>query len=357
MIQEQLRRLAEIHSEDIPVLSVSVDLRPQTTGERPSYRAGLVVLRDRFRAIEQALLPRGPALDAFHADTERVEHYLTETVAPAAQGVALFAADHLGIFESIVAGTPLETDVTFASHFDLYHLARLAEDYETAVIAVVDTNTARLFVMQLGHFTEVPGPDQDPYWFSKKQHVGPNQLRFQRHTVMKRRQFAREVAIALADLVEEEGATRVILAGDTVALSMLRAELSPHVSSLVIADTLPIDIRASRTSVVEQVEPALTQAEAKQERTLGDEVLEAAQAGGLGVVGAEATAHALTHGQVDVLVLDDQANLSAEQQSMMVRQAMLTGATVEVLANHPTLQIWGGIGALLRYRLGSQTTP
>jgi peptide subunit release factor 1 (eRF1) len=178
---------------------------------------------------------------------------------------------------------------------------------------------------------------------------GLNQASYQRHNAGLRAQFARETAAELERLVDAEGASRVVLAGDDVAIPPLRNALSPPVAGLV-KDVLRLDIRAPLDSVAEDVKEVLAAAEAEDGRTTADLLVGAVRAGGLGVAGLDETRAALEHGQVDELVLDDQADLDEATRGELVRMAQLTSATVEVVQRHEGLQRMGGVGALLRYR-------
>ncbi len=55
-----------------------------------------------------------------------------------------------------------ENQVTVAPQPDLFQLARLVDEHETAVVAVVDSNTSRVFVTRRGILREVGGPTRTP---------------------------------------------------------------------------------------------------------------------------------------------------------------------------------------------------
>jgi stalled ribosome rescue protein Dom34 len=178
---------------------------------------------------------------------------------------------------------------------------------------------------------------------------GLNQASYQRHNAGLRAQFARETAAELARLVEAEEASRVVLAGDAVAIPLLRDALSPQIAALV-KDVVRLDIRTPRDTVAEEIKQVLAAAEAEDGQTTADLLVGAVRAGGLGVAGLDETRAALEHGQVDELVLDPAAELDEATRGELVRQAQLTSATVEVVDGHAGLQRLGGVGALLRYR-------
>ena len=346
-----MRRLAEMEPGELPVLSVYLDMRLQATGENPTVRSGLVVLKDRLSEIEKTLPPRGPEFESFRFDVDRIEEYVARDFGPDAQGLALFACAKRGLFVEVEASVPFENQVTVGAAPDLFQLARLLDDLETAVVALVDTNTARLFVTRRGWLDEVGGPNDDPKYYGKRQVGGWSMARYQRFTDEVRARFAREVADELDRLVERTGATRVILAGDEVALPHLRNALSRRVSDLLHDETLRLDIRASPDAVQEELAPLLAAAEAEADKALGDQLVGAVRGDYLGVAGLKATRRALEQGQADTLLLDAGADLDEEARAELIRLAATTSAEVAVLENHEGVRQLGGVGALLRYRI------
>ncbi len=349
-LKRLLRRLAELEPGGLPVLSVYLDMRLQATGEDPTLRSGLVVLKDRLREIEKTFLPRGPELDSVRADAERIEGYLAHQFAPEVQGLAIFACAGRHLFEVFEASVAFDNQVAVGPAPDLFQLARLLDDLETAVVALVDTNTARLFVVRRGWLDEVGGPDDDPKYYGKRAVGGWSQANYQRHTDEVRAQFARQVAADLDRLVERVGATRVILAGDEVAIPHLQSALPRRVADLVHDEVPRIDIRAPRDEVKEEIAPLLAAAEADEARSRAEQLVGAVRAGRLGVAGLAETRAALERGQVDTLLLDPGADLGEEQRAELVRLAATTSSDLEVVEEHEAFQRLGGVGALLRYQ-------
>jgi hypothetical protein len=349
-VRKALRALAELEPGELPVLSVYLDMRPHATGENPAQRAGVVMLKDRLREIEKTYLPRGLELDSIRADAERIDRYLESEFDVAADGVALFACAGRGLFETVEADVPFAHQVTVAAQPDLFQLARLLDEQETAAVAVVDSNTSRLFVTRRGGLQEVGGTDEDPKYFRTRPRMGGwSQARYQRHNANVRAAFARETAAELERLVADEGATRVVLAGDEVAIPLLREALPPRIDALVEA-VVRLDIRAPRDAVAEEVWPVLAEAEAEESRSAADRLVGAVRAGGLGVAGLDATRAALEHGQVDELLLDPAEGPDEAMRAELVRLASLTATSVLVVEGHDGLRRLGGVGALLRYR-------
>jgi hypothetical protein len=335
----------------IPVLSVYLDVRPQAHGERPAAHVARMILRERLRQIEHTFWPRGAAFDAVHADGTRIEHELDTAVATATQGVAIFASAPHHLFETFQADVPFTSEVSAQAEPCLFQLAHLLDDLQMAVIAVVRTNRARLFITQRGGLREVRGLEDDPKYYHMVHGANAmNQAHYQRHAVHTRRHFADEVADRIAHLVDRERITQVILAGEAAAIALLREALRPGIARLVHEPALAIDVETSRDAVWDEIAPLLREDEAEQDRAVVDRLLEAVRAGGLGVAGLEPTRHALQRGQVDVLVLDRDVPFSPEARSELVELAARTDATIAIVEPNDAVRHLGGVGALLRYR-------
>ena len=151
---------------------------------------------------------------------------------------------------------------------------------------------------------------------------------------------------------EREGAVRLILAGDEVAITPLQAALSPRVAELMPGSALRVHIRAPRDELAAELGPVLSRAEADDAAAAADRLVGAVRSDGLGVAGLERTRTALEHGQVDVLLLDPEADIGDETRRELIRLAATTGADVELVENHVRFQEMGGVGAMVRYRHG-----
>ncbi|MPZ22810.1 MAG: hypothetical protein GEU28_04570 [Dehalococcoidia bacterium] len=342
-----LARTEEV--EGALVLSVYLDLRPQETGGRPALRSGEIVLRDRLREIERTLGHRGPAIESFKQDAGRLQQYLAGEVAPSTQGLAAFACSATGLFDVIETGVAFDNQVSAGRTARLYQLARLVDEYETAVTALVDTNSARLFVTRLGQLEERGGIDDDPVHYQKRSTGGWSEARYQRHIEKHQSDFLQAIAAEVAELVNREGATRLVLVGNEVAIPRLRGFLPSSLSAAV--EERRLDMRADRNEVQQEVDPILRRLEEEDSRAAADRLVAAVQSGDLGASGVEHVRSALERGQVDVLVLEDSPELDKSARNELARLAAQTSATVEVVEGHDGLTALGGVGALLRYNL------
>ncbi|GHO59071.1 Vms1/Ankzf1 family peptidyl-tRNA hydrolase [Ktedonobacter robiniae] len=348
--QELFDKLASFEPGDAYVLSIYLDMSPHMSGKRPWTRTSTPVLRNRIREIEKTLLPRHPMLDSFNKDVEKVQSYMENHVEPWQQGVAIFACHERGLFETLEVGTAFQNQIAFEPYPDLFQLAHLLDKHETVITALVDTNTTRLFVTRWGFLEEIPGPEVLPRGYGKRNATCLNQARYHRRVENKRKAFAREAASAIEDLVKQEDAQRVILAGDAVAIPLLHEELSNTVEPLVHEEVLRLDINTPLREVHDEIKPVIEYLEREASHSQVDNLVEGIRANGLVVSGIQETLDALEHGQADVLILANDVPLDDQQRNTLVRKAANSGARVEVVESNPVLQELGGVGAQLRYR-------
>jgi hypothetical protein len=345
-----IRRLAEATANDALILSVYADIRPGAHGERPAERPELTAVRHRLRAIQATLEAHTPTRESFDADLARIETYLESEDLAGADGLAIFACSAIGLWEELRAREAFDTQVGAGTAADTFQLARLLDDSESAVVAVVDTNTCRLFVTRRGSLKELGGPDEPPDEHRRHDQGGWSQARYQRRIDMQDKRFAQEAAAAIDLLVQRDAAQHVFLAGDERVIPILEAELSEAVRA-VLDHVVHLPMRSSTEQVRAEVLPLLAALEEAEGRELADTAIAEWLAGDLGVVGIAATMSALEVGQVDQLVIDEAGGLDENLRAELVRRAAVTDASVEVVRDHAGLAQHQGVAATLRFRI------
>ena len=350
-----LRQLAELEPSDIPVLSASVDLRPQADAADPASREARIVLRDRLREELDALTPHEPAHDSLSADAERVQTLVEERSAPnepddgpAPRGLLAFACTGNGLWETYLTQAQLENGVGVGPRPLLTPLARLAS-FQPAVVAIFDTNTLRLFAARPGRLVEIPGLDDPPDDYTQTGQGGWSQGRYERHVDETRDAFARRMVERITALVEREGDARLVLGGDEVAVPTLQGVL-PGTLADDVGATIRIGLRSSLEEIEEEVFPVLAAMAEERTTDAADRLVGAARGDAMGVGGLEQTRKALELGAA-LEVLVDEAAVDGEALEEIVRLAALTDAPVTFVSGHEDLLSLGGIGALLRFKL------
>ena len=350
-MNELLRGLAQLAPADLPFLSVYLDVRPEAPGERPGRRAGMVVFEDRIREIRKTFLPRGPKLDSFDVDAKRIKAWLRDEMRRSTAGAAIFACGGRDVFETVEAGVPFENQVTAADAPDLYQLARFDDEFETALAAVLDTNTLRLFLYRQGSLTEGEGIDDDAVHYQKRQVGGWSQATYQRHIDNHRREFTAEIGKVITEVANREGATRIVLAGDPPSITPLLDQMAQQTLEKV-REVVKLDLRANRNEVLAEIEPVLREAEARSGESAVERLVAEVRKGRLAATGAPDVERALENGQVDELLFDDTAELGERVRATLTQKAIATSATIEVVDGNSALLALGGVGAVLRWATG-----
>ena len=349
-LKELMRRLAEVTSTEAPILSLYLDVRPEAHGEQPGARPQLRVVRDRLDEIADELEEHTDAHASFEADRGRIERLLESEELDGTDGIAIFACDRIGLWETIRSNAEFDTMVAAGPTAELFQLARLLDEAVSAVVAVVSTSQCRLFVTRRGALEERRGPSEDDDEHKRHDQGGWSQARFQRHIDMQDKRFAKEAALFIERLVQREKARHVILAGDERAVTVLEGELSETVAPLV-EHVASLQTRASADDVEEEIAPILAAIEEADGMSIADRAIAGRRAGDLGVTGLDATMAALEAGQVDELVIDETAAIDDDLRAELVRQASLTDARVEIVRDHEGLRRYEGVGATLRFRV------
>jgi hypothetical protein len=196
--------------------------------------------------------------------------------------------------------TPFDDNRVYAyNQPHLYRLARVDDEYPRYAAVLTDTNTARIFVFGLGHVIdaeEVKG---------KKVHRvkvgGWSQARYQRRAGNAHQEHVKEVMEHLARIVREDHVSHIVLAGDSVAIPLLQAQLPKEMIHMV--EAMKMDIHASDGDVLTATLAKLQEQEAATAAEKVDRLMNEYRARGLAVAGLHETLEALANGQVEELLV------------------------------------------------------
>jgi len=373
-LRSQLDRLAAFEPTQWPVLSLYLDMRPDHNGRRNHE----IFLRKVFPERSHNL--HGDARKSFESDVERIREYLATEVAASAHGVALFACSAAdGFFEACQLAAPFEHHSLFIGAVPhIYPLARLNDQYPAYAALLVDTNSARLFVFRLGRrdaHAEVTNVK------TRRSAVGGSaQARYQRHCENFHLQHMKEVVTVLDRVVRAEAIERIVVAADDTARAVLMEQLPKHVADKVV-DVLHLALHTPEHTVLAETLDALRHRDAETDAERVAAMIDAWSAGGLAVVGPEATLDALAKGQVEELLITvrpdglqrtsslppgsdsgpikvdttgpeaaldpDRIKLAGE----LVARAQQNAARTRFIEDPALMERIGGVGAILRFRI------
>ena len=367
-----MEELSALPSTAHPFLSMYLDLKPDGSGRRPA----LQLMEQELDRISERLPAHGAERESFDADRERIVQYVGADAPTDTSSVAIFACHGEGVWHSVPLYAPVETYVVADSYPHLFQLARMQDDYEPYAVVMADSQKSRIFVVALNRALQA-GASEASEPVNRTEVGGWSQARYQRHVDNIVKLQTKDIAEQLSKTVRHYDIEHIILAGNNAIRGTVREVLPKELEEKVL-DWVNLDMTASVDEMLAAVEPLITQAERDQEA--GDvDTLEAQvnTIGGLGVAGVEATAEALSKGQVRLLIMLEgfQAPGSRNPQSgflysgmqtidpydgtqlevvdlkeAFTARAMQQGATIQVVETNQYLEDHDGVGALLWYR-------
>jgi len=361
-----------------PFISLYLDARADQHGQRNFFPFVRKQFSERSKTYENSSEERA----SFEEDFVRIVRYLENGIAPATNGVAIFACSALDdYFEVGEFEAPFERNRLFVSDRPhLYPLARMADQYRRYAVVLADTNRARIFVFAAGQAVEEEAIENVK---TKNTSVGGwSQARYQRHQENYHLQHAKEVVDMLEKIVREEQIEHVVLAGDeTIVIPLLREQMPQTLSDKVI-DALSLGINTPEHELLEETLTAFQRHDSLTDMEKVERLLNEYRADDLGVAGVPDTLAALSNGQVEeMLIVAAADNLQYDEEEVLkvlklydadgtvpetldqrtvadelVRRAnVLSSARVTFIEDDTRLQQVGGVGALLRYRISEES--
>lgn len=363
-LRKHLEQLAAFGPVPFPVISLYLNTGADQHG-RSQFQQ---FIRKEFPLRSKTFPLRSLVRESFDNDHERIKAYLEQELPTSINGLVLFACSAAeGFFEAIQLEAPIREHRLFVSDRPhLYPLARLHDQYRPYAAVLVDSRSARLFVIGLGEVldkNEVIGTK-----INRTAVGGWSQARYQRHVDNFQLQHCKEVVEVLDRIVRDEELDKIVLAGDEVIIPVLREQLPSQLSEKIV-DVLRMDMKTPENEVLSATLEAVREDNAKNDVKKVERLFNAFRSGGLGVIGARDTLSALNNGQVDELILsasrtdirsdgDDEEEVASGERAQpfiladtLVTCAHQTAAKVTFIEDPALLEAVGGVGALLRYRL------
>lgn len=330
-LTDQLNRLAAFEPSPYPVVSLYLNTQPNQHG-RDNFQA---FVRKELKARALTYPGRSPEREMLERDMERIARFLENDIQPSANGVAIFACDAGELFETVQLNAPLDDHWLYiGDQPHLYPLARLAAQFPRYAVVLADTQRTRILVIADGGISNDTAIDGVKT--RRTSQGGWSQARYQRHIQNYHLLHVKEVVATLEKIVTNEGIDRIVIAGDVVVLPLLREQMSKPLAEKVV-DELSLSSDAPQDAVITATLESLRKVDAESDRDKVDAAVGAYRAGGLGVVGPDATLLALTNGQVDELLLTASlANLKDLQASRAAAMAIANDAGIAEPAVEPS---------------------
>lgn len=335
-------RLARWEPSDAPVVSCYVDWSVSGRGlhEQPT------VVRHALREALGQLEPRSTAYTSLEADVERIETFLAKEADPAARALAIFACSAAGLWEVHSLGVPLATRVQVGERPLLLPLVEATQDAARTLVAVVDTNSARLISLAPSGASEVAGPSRETATVKHSTEGGWGSLGYQRHVDTEIERFAADIASVIEDVMKRQDLHHLVLAGGEAIVPPIAQALSEVTRSRLDARE-HIDIREGRDSIAERVWPEVaSMVHARRLAEVGV-IVGRVEAGRDAVGTSIPVLEAVRAGRVDTLALDaDRVEEAAAE--LLLHEALAHRSRVLVVRGESALTTLDGLAATLR---------
>jgi peptide subunit release factor 1 (eRF1) len=388
-LKAALADLSEVRSDGEPIVSLYLDAH--WSDEKQRERARLYV-RDAIRvAVDHH--KAHPQLEALRRTLDRVAsevalHVEQADEAPPHQGLAVFACEALGLWRVLLAPLPFRSELREDGRPHLLQLARLADDAEPAIIALVQDHGAQIYEVALGAIVNeatVERPVPRRHGEGGRVQGGASsrverERKSERHVEEIIGRVRREAAERLRQVWERDPRANLVLVGTSGKVAAFERELPERMREKVVARLPRPPEHASQGEVraellgraVRLVLAHERAAEAAQvEHAIGE-----ALRGGLAVLGAADVVLAVNERRVHRLILEEDFEKSgwrcrncqalgmthdevcsfcqgplARVDSLgeeLIGRTLAEDGEIEVVAHNHRLHAYHGVAALLR---------
>lgn len=293
-----LRTLSAEPRAEAPFFSIYLDWGVDSNGQRQAMQT----LEQELARIDAEIAAHGPRRESFDADRTAILRYLTNEAPQDARGIVLFARAADKIWSPIPLMVPVETHIAADDYPHLFQLARLIDDHETYVVALVESQEAQIYVLGIDSMEQVEST-QAREEVQRVQVGGWSQLRYENHTGYVIRLHMKDLAATLQQVMQDREGQHLIIGTNDAMKGPVREKLGQHLTEKLV-DIVSYDRIGEPEQMFQQLSPLMQETERKQEQALVDRLHEQLNTkGGLAFDGPGAVAGALVKGQVDTLLI------------------------------------------------------
>ncbi|MCX7622839.1 MAG: Vms1/Ankzf1 family peptidyl-tRNA hydrolase [Thermomicrobium sp.] len=384
--RREVERLGALRSDEWPIVSLYLRVaKEHITDDHYSIHLKNL-LRDVARAKEQLGLTRAQS-QAVDEDVERIREFFRDHGDEFGQGVALFASSRAGLWQVYHVPREIgnEADVDFRPVIG--RLVRVVELFEPVCTCLISRDRARIFAGHLTTFREVavrldeevPGQHGQGGW---------SQARFARHIEDHVRQHFERVGQVLFHLFEQDPFRFLVVGGPDEVVADFVDGLHPYLRERYVG-AFNCLMEANVKQVHEETRRIVEAWQRQEKRGYVELMLGEALSQDMAVLGLERVVEVVQMQNVNALVVDDRLSVPGRyclrcgavqpigneanectfcSGPVRARDNIVPEVYAEayrqnanlVFLNDPEfrrqLEPHGGIGAILRYRIGAPTS-
>lgn len=376
-IKEKMYYLSSLSETDYPFISLYLNINAHELFEQAEKNR--IFLKNSFQKAENRIKEQKEKenLVSFKNDEKKILSYIEKQLNSKIHGIAVFACDKLGIFETFQSLMPFENSFNIGSFPYLKQLAFHADEYENTLVVMADSKYARIFNIKLGGFViNELDIENNVHRFHKQ--GGWSQARYQRHIEKQIEQHYKEISEIVTEFLDREHYDNLILFGQHHEIKNLEANFSKRVNTRII-DINSLQMRENINEILETVINDLYKTEKKKEFRIIRDIIEKSRGGGFESLGIQETIELAKDGRIRILaavkdhvyegwkcgeclyLTKDQhhggcpkCNGNMKQTDLIeeaVRLTLKNGGEVEFVENEAAVELEnnGELGAYLRY--------
>ena len=374
-LMKRIRSLSNIPETEYPFITLYMDVNSNQLFEQ--NRKNRIFLKNSINKTENQLKDEDNRhkLQCFKNDAEKIQDYIENNLKTKIHGLAIFACDRLGIFETFQTIMPFENEFISNSIPHLKQLAYQADECENALVIMSDSKYAKIFIVKLGGFIlEESTFEHEVHRFHHQ--GGWAQMRYQRHIENQAHKHYSDVAKAATKLIDEYNFENVILIGQHNEMKKFQ-ELLPKRTKMKLINTNNLQMRENINGILEAVIEDLKNNEDKKENNYVEDIIEKAPR--TSVTGMQDTIKLVQDGRSEILVIPNykkypgwkcdgclyvardqhqpgcqECNGNSRETDLieeLIRLNFRNSGKIEIVKNHAAeeLEKYEGIGALIRY--------
>ncbi len=370
--RKELKELAGMRNDAVSFVSLYLNVDPFSNPKGDYLIQFKNMVRETSARLEREVYKR------VKSDIEKIESYVLGNKRIFRKGLVLLSSVRKEFWREYHLAVPVKSEIVADKCPYIKPLLDVLDRHQRYIIALVDKESARIFVVHLGdiveygevHTPDVPGRHKKGGWFALSQNHYERHIKF-------------HVGLHLGDVVKKldsfmagEGISGLLIGGSDEAAVMTREMLPPSASGRIVG-TFQCGMSASNDEILTRAGAVIEAYEKKKKEDTVGQLIVQAMKNNNAVLGLENVLNALHEGKVMKLVFlrdyNPPGHLCRKCGSLGVQDIQLCaycrgeldatdfiidaaaqkaveqGATVEVVAESARLAESGGIGAFLRF--------
>lgn len=368
--EDGVRKLAELRSEDGPVVSCYLDVDGARLTVRKAYEQEL-------ERLVRSIASRSELAPSVRGDLRRIEDHVKAGIDRShTRGLAMFSCESIGLWEVVELPVPVYNRIVVDPSPAVLQLESALGRLERFAVLLVDRARARIFVYESGELidrSEMLGDSSRDLDVRGLRDQGFD--REQQHVEELTNQHIRNAASATFELFRSKGFEHLSVGAPEGIVQSVEHELHPYLRDR-LAPRIAVDVGAADEEIRVAAAEVQRRVEELHEADVVAKLRDAIGSGTRGVAGLDATLGALAERRVDSLVVsrgytetgwrcpkcanlypkgprcpvDDTEMIHLDDVvEATVDAAFRQSCKVEVCTDNADLDVLGRIGALLRY--------